>query len=100
MSTPSKPSNEKINNLRKDLDETQRIMKENVQKTVERGVRLEELEDITKDLEANSRSFKKQSKQLRLKMCWQDYKMTIIISLIVLVVLAFFLWLMILAARS
>uniref|UniRef100_A0A8C5BMD7 Vesicle-associated membrane protein 4 n=1 Tax=Gadus morhua TaxID=8049 RepID=A0A8C5BMD7_GADMO len=69
------------------VDEVIDVMQENISKVIERGERLEDLQDKSESLSDNASAFSSRAKQLHRRMWWRDMKMKIIISLVVFAVL-------------
>ncbi|XWV24620.1 hypothetical protein QJ856_gp1165 [Tupanvirus deep ocean] len=81
-------NNEKLHFVQIELDETKDIMKKNIYNLLERGDKIENLHAKTEDLKKNSEDFRLGSRKLKDKMCWQNYKMTVLIVIIILAILA------------
>jgi hypothetical protein len=78
---------QKVDVLKKEIAKTTEIMHENIELTLARGDKLEEMSEKTTILEQESRKFKKSATSLKRQMCWNNWKYTIIIAIIVLIVL-------------
>ncbi|XWV25856.1 vesicle-associated membrane protein 4 isoform X2 [Tupanvirus soda lake] len=81
-------NNEKIQFVQIELDETKDILKKNIYSLLERGEKIENIHVKTEELVKNSEDFKWGSKKLKDRMCWQNYKITIMIVIIILAILA------------
>ncbi|XP_072854351.1 vesicle-associated membrane protein 4 [Pogona vitticeps] len=81
------PKNEKIRHVQNQVDEVIDVMQENITKVIERGERLDDLQDKSESLSDNATAFSNRSKQLRRQMWWRGCKMKIIVALVVVVVL-------------
>lgn len=73
--------------LQNQVHEVTGIMKQNVEKVLERGEKLDDLVDKTDDLQASSNTFKVTSRKISRKMFWRNRKMMIIIAVVSLVVI-------------
>ena len=86
------PSN--LEATRRQVDEVQNIMKENVEKVLERDGKLSQLEDRAERLQEGTEQFHKSSIRIKRKQFWENMKMKIIIGVVVLVIiLVFLIWL-------
>ncbi|KAB0377573.1 hypothetical protein FD755_012017, partial [Muntiacus reevesi] len=56
------------------VDEVIDVMQENITKVIERGERLDELQDKSESLSDNATAFSNRSKQLRRQMWWRGCK--------------------------
>ncbi|KAJ7332753.1 hypothetical protein JRQ81_014933 [Phrynocephalus forsythii] len=81
------PKNEKIRHVQYQVDEVIDVMQENITKVIERGERLDDLQDKSESLSDNATVFSNRSKQLRRQMWWRGCKIKIIVALVVVVVL-------------
>jgi hypothetical protein len=78
-------SYDKMDATRQKLDEVKLTMHKNIEVVIERGQKLEDLEEKAIDLELGATKFKDGSEALKKKMRWQYWRN---VALIVLVVLA------------
>ncbi|XP_060132565.1 vesicle-associated membrane protein 4 isoform X2 [Zootoca vivipara] len=62
-------------------------MQENITKVIERGERLDDLQDKSESLSDNATAFSSRSKQLRRQMWWRGCKMKVIVALVAVAVL-------------
>ncbi|NXP58253.1 VAMP4 protein, partial [Chloropsis cyanopogon] len=69
------------------VDEVIDVMQENITKVIERGERLDDLQDKSDSLSDNAAAFSKRAKHLRRQMWWRDCKMKAIIAMVVLILL-------------
>uniref|UniRef100_A0ABI7WB11 V-SNARE coiled-coil homology domain-containing protein n=1 Tax=Felis catus TaxID=9685 RepID=A0ABI7WB11_FELCA len=65
------PRNDKIKHVQNQVDEVIDVMQENITKVIERGERLDELQDKSESLSDNATAFSNRSKQLRRQMWWR-----------------------------
>eukprot|EP01024_Parvocaulis_polyphysoides_P010491 TRINITY_DN1358_c1_g3_i1.p3 TRINITY_DN1358_c1_g3~~TRINITY_DN1358_c1_g3_i1.p3 ORF type:complete len:101 (-),score=14.47 TRINITY_DN1358_c1_g3_i1:331-633(-) len=75
---------EKTQVVKRQVEEVQRIMADNVQAVMERGEKLNNLEDKTEDLLDQAMLFKKKGAKLRWRMFCQNTKLKIIIGVFIL----------------
>ncbi|KAH3797226.1 vesicle-associated membrane protein 4-like [Dreissena polymorpha] len=78
----------KIGRLRGQVDEVVGVMKENVSRVIERGDRLEDLQDKSDSLANNSDMFRSRAKALHKNMWWKNCKMRMILVLVIIIILA------------
>ncbi|KAJ7396436.1 Vesicle-associated membrane protein 4 [Pitangus sulphuratus] len=69
------------------VDEVIDVMQENITKVIERGERLDDLQDKSDSLSDNAAAFSKRAKHLRRQMWWRDCKMKAIIAMVVVILL-------------
>lgn len=66
-------SNKKIKEMRKDVQETQKIMEDNVEKLIARAELLERLDETTKDLRGHTQQFALNSSELKTSLQTRNY---------------------------
>ncbi|NXJ26129.1 VAMP4 protein, partial [Dicrurus megarhynchus] len=81
------PRNDKIRHVQNQVDEVIDVMQENITKVIERGERLDDLQDKSDSLSDNAAAFSKRAKHLRRQMWWRDCKMKAIIAMVVVILL-------------
>ncbi|KAI8906539.1 hypothetical protein PhCBS80983_g01009 [Powellomyces hirtus] len=69
------------------VDEVIGIMHNNIEKVMQRGERLESLQNKTDDLQQGALQFKRGATKVRRQMWWKDLKLKLIIAAIVIVIL-------------
>jgi len=69
------------------VEEVRGTMAENIAKVLENSEKMEGLVEQTEVLSEQANEFRKKSTQLKKVMCWKDFKMTIMVSLAVVVLL-------------
>ncbi|XP_067085879.1 vesicle-associated membrane protein 4 isoform X1 [Osmerus mordax] len=74
---------DKIKHVQSQVDEVIDVMQENISKVIERGERLEDLQDKSESLSDNASAFSSRAKQMHRRMWWRDTKMKMIIGLVV-----------------
>ncbi|XP_028829676.1 vesicle-associated membrane protein 8 isoform X2 [Denticeps clupeoides] len=84
-SQPSAPN--RINQAQEQVNDVKVILKDNINKVLERGERLDDLIDKTDDLQATADSFQRTSTRVARKLWWKNTKMIIIIVVIVVVII-------------
>lgn len=73
--------------LQNQVGEVTGIMRQNVEKVLERGDKLDDLMDKTDDLQASSNTFKVTSTKLSRKMLWKNRRMMIILAVVTIIVI-------------
>ncbi|KAM6984904.1 vesicle-associated membrane protein 8 [Aplochiton taeniatus] len=84
-SQPPAPST-KLDDVQGQVNEVKVILKDNINKVLERGERLDDLMDKTDDLQATADTFQRTSTKVARKYWWKNTKMMIIIGVIVLII--------------
>ncbi|KAA8589857.1 hypothetical protein FQN60_013222, partial [Etheostoma spectabile] len=81
------PQTDKFKQVQSQVDEVIDVMQENISKVIERGERLDDLQDKSESLSDNASAFSSRAKQLHRRMWWRDTKMKMIIALVVVALL-------------
>uniref|UniRef100_A0A8C7TNB1 V-SNARE coiled-coil homology domain-containing protein n=1 Tax=Oncorhynchus mykiss TaxID=8022 RepID=A0A8C7TNB1_ONCMY len=68
--------NDKIRQVQSQVDEVIDVMQENISKVIDRGERLEDLQDKSESLSDNASAFSSRAKQLHRRMWWRDMKVS------------------------
>lgn len=76
----------KVAAVQRKVDEVKNIMVENIEKVLERGEKIELLVDKTDDLRFQAEKFHKTGRHLRSKMWWQNFKVKILLCIVILVI--------------
>ncbi|XP_056147082.1 vesicle-associated membrane protein 8-like isoform X2 [Lampris incognitus] len=77
----------KVEQVQGQVNEVKVILKDNINKVLERGERLDDLIDKTDDLQATADSFQRTSTRVARKHWWKNAKMMVIVGVIVLVII-------------
>ncbi|KAJ3069980.1 hypothetical protein HDU99_002790 [Rhizoclosmatium hyalinum] len=80
-------SSAKVAQVQAQVQDAVGIMQNNIQKVAERGERLEDLNERSENLASSSQAFRNKSKEVRMKMFWQDAKTRLILGAVALVVI-------------
>ncbi|XP_075266519.1 LOW QUALITY PROTEIN: vesicle-associated membrane protein 8 [Salarias fasciatus] len=86
----------RLDGVQGQVNEVKVILKDNINKVLERGDRLDDLIGKTDDLQATADSFQRTSTRVARKYWWKNIKMMILIGVVVLIILI----LIILAANN
>ncbi|RFU80477.1 synaptobrevin [Trichoderma arundinaceum] len=78
----------KTGNLQRQIDETVKVMHENMNKVAQRGQNLDALQDKTNNLAESAQDFRRGANRVRKQMWWKDMKMRvcIVVGIILLLV--------------
>lgn len=68
----------KIEKIQAELDETKKIMEQNIDKLIERGEKLEALEDKTEQLKTESQAFNQNAVKLKQELQFKNASLTIV----------------------
>lgn len=63
------------------------IMQDNISKVLDRGSKLEDLQDKSEELEMSASHFRSGSRRLQRKMWWQNFRLKLIFAFIVIAIL-------------
>ncbi|XP_020777384.1 vesicle-associated membrane protein 8 isoform X2 [Boleophthalmus pectinirostris] len=86
VQTPSSSSSAKLDHVQGQVNEVKVILKDNINKVLERGDRLDDLIGKTDDLQASADSFQRTSSRVARKYWWKNIKMMILIGVVVLII--------------
>lgn len=81
-------NNEKTRQVQQQVDEVIGIMQNNIEKVMQRGEKLDSLQNKTEDLQQGALQFKKGASRVRREMWLKNLKMKIIIFVIIAILLA------------
>ncbi|MCI4388389.1 hypothetical protein PGIGA_G00085350 [Pangasianodon gigas] len=76
----------KLNQVQEQVNDVKVILKDNINKVLERGERLDDLIEKTDDLQVTADSFQKTSARVSRKYWWKNTKMMIIIGVVVFII--------------
>lgn len=76
-----------VDSLREDVEQVKGQMVENIGKIIERGERLEDLDERTDTLRNRAGQFQVLGTQLKRKFWWQNFRLWIIVIVIIVVIL-------------
>lgn len=85
--TPGSSSPAKLDQVQSQVNEVKVILKDNINKVLERGDRLDDLIGKTEDLRESSDSFKRTSTQVARKYWWKNIKFMIVIGVVAVIIL-------------
>lgn len=85
--SPASGSSAKLDQVQGQVNEVKVILKDNINKVLERGDRLDDLIGKTDDLQASADSFQRTSTRVARKYWWKNIKMMIIIGVIVVIII-------------
>ena len=79
-------TNKSLENIHKQVDETKHLLMNNCNKIIERGEKIDTLDERAAVLNLSSVSFKKNTRKLKNKMWWQE-KRCIFVAIIIIILL-------------
>eukprot|EP00761_Pharyngomonas_kirbyi_P012128 gb/GECH01012155.1/.p1 GENE.gb/GECH01012155.1/~~gb/GECH01012155.1/.p1 ORF type:complete len:209 (+),score=44.73 gb/GECH01012155.1/:1-627(+) len=82
------PQNDKVSKVQSEINEVKDIMRDNIDRVLERGERLEDLSGRAEDLQRSSKMFVGTARKAKRKMCMRNFYITIILIIVILVILA------------
>ncbi|XP_077994977.1 vesicle-associated membrane protein 3-like [Glandiceps talaboti] len=74
--------------LQGDVDEVAGLLRDNIDKVLERGEKLDTMVDRTEDLQAGAEQFQKTSKKVKRAYCFKNVKMTCLLIVVIIVIIA------------
>jgi len=89
MENYNNPNSDRIRGLQSKLDAVKGTMLENIEKVLQRGVKLEEVLEGSERLSQHAVAFRSKSTQLQRQLCRGNVKLTAILVCIVLLVILF-----------
>lgn len=84
---PTSDPPKRLDHVQGQVNEVKVILKDNINKVLERGDRLDDLIEKSGDLQATADSFQRTSTRVARKYWWKNVKLMIIIGIVVLVIL-------------
>jgi len=81
------PSADKINRVKKEIDEVKVVMERNIEKVLDRGEKIEILLSKTEDLSYSSFDFKTAATRTKRKMWWRNKGVCVVLAIVILLVL-------------
>jgi len=83
------PEADRMSKVRGEIDQVKSVMVANIEKVLERGERIELLVEKTETMQQKTFEFRKSSKQLKRAMWWKNFKITVILVIVILVIAYF-----------
>lgn len=80
-------ANDKINRLQDDVNEVTHLLHNNMEKVLERGDKLDNLQARSDYLEAEAKQFKVSSKKIKQKYCCQNARTCLCLIIVIVVIL-------------
>ncbi|XP_013072811.1 vesicle-associated membrane protein 3-like isoform X2 [Biomphalaria glabrata] len=77
-----------LDHLQNEVSEVTSLLKDNVEKVLQRGERIDTLQSRSEDLENNSTQFKRAAVQIKKKMWWKNCKMACILGSVIFLIIA------------
>lgn len=88
MASNSDTKYDKLDQTNRQVKEVTGLLKDNVERVLERGEKIDRLQERSEDLESNAINFQSKSRRLRRKMWCRNCKMNCIIGLVIFGVIA------------
>jgi len=88
----SDPSTDKMEQLQNLISDTMDTTLETLDLVLERGERIESLQDKISNLYTNSVTFKTTARRMKMRFCWKNIKLTLVIVGLVVVILFLIVW--------
>ncbi|KAG7498281.1 vesicle-associated membrane protein 8-like isoform X1 [Solea senegalensis] len=85
--SPATSSPSRMDQVQGQVNEVKVILKDNINKVLERGDRIDDLIGKTDDLQASADSFQRTSTRVARKYWWKNVKLMIIIGIVVLIII-------------
>lgn len=76
-----------------EVNATKNVMINNIDKAMNRGEKLTELEHSSERLQSQAITFRKKATDVKTAYCWQNWKLGIIIGIICAIILGLIIWL-------
>ncbi|XP_068695159.1 vesicle-associated membrane protein 8-like [Montipora capricornis] len=76
-----------ISKVKSEIKGVMGIMQNNISKVLDRGTKLEDLQDKSEDLEMSASHFRSGSRRLQRKLWWQNFRLKLIFAFIFIVIL-------------
>lgn len=80
-------STQKMETIKKQIDDTTAVMSHNIESAMERGERLDDVATKTSNLAEKSKQFQKHTKQVEKNLWYKNMKMTLVLIFIVLIII-------------
>jgi len=95
VSSNEQRSQKKIQEIKNQVSEVSNIMQANIDKLLERGQRMEDLENKSELLSSRSGEFRVFSKRIKKKMWWEHKRLQLIISIaLIIFIVVILIWVM------
>lgn len=78
---------DKLAAIQVEIENTKGVMKSNIEKTINRGEKLEALEDKADTLNNRAKTFQSTARAARRQFCWQNYKYALIIFFVIVLII-------------
>uniref|UniRef100_A0AC35U7A3 V-SNARE coiled-coil homology domain-containing protein n=1 Tax=Rhabditophanes sp. KR3021 TaxID=114890 RepID=A0AC35U7A3_9BILA len=76
----------RVNQLKSQVEEVKNVMNDNIRQIIERGERLEDVENRANNLSASSQTFQMSARSVQRKMWWKNIKWTFIMIVVITLV--------------
>merc|ERR1712113_505369 len=83
----SNMSNDKMQEVQAEIDKTKETVQQGIALAIDRGAKLEDLDEAAQNLSTEANLFNKRAKQTRRHFCLQRWKMIALIAFIIIVLI-------------
>ena len=100
-SRPVKPAEnrEKLDGLKKEVEDVRIIMVNNIEKTIKRGEDLDEMLIKSEELQHSANIFQRASRVLKKKMCCDNFKSGMTLTIVVMVLISLLILIIVLSTK-
>lgn len=77
----SDPKNDKFTAINQSINEVTEVMRDNMDKVLQRGERIDNIHGKSEDLVNQAQTFESKANELKKKLCWRNAKLTIMVCL-------------------
>lgn len=77
----SDPKNDKFTAINQSINEVTEVMRENMDKVLQRGERIDNIHGKSEDLVNQAQTFESKANELKKKLCWRNAKLTVMVVL-------------------
>ncbi|EDO44396.1 predicted protein [Nematostella vectensis] len=86
-STNKPPSDNNISRVKNEIKGVVDVMQTNIAKVLDRGAKLDDLQDKSENLDMNAFQFRSGSRKLQRKLWWQNCRLKIVFAIILIIIL-------------
>lgn len=83
----SDPKNDKFTAINQSINEVTEVMRDNMDKVLQRGDRIDNIHGKSEDLVNQAQTFESKANELKKKLCWRNAKLTIMVVIGVAIVI-------------
>jgi hypothetical protein len=98
-STIPTENKEKLDGLKREVDDVRVIMVNNLEKTLKRGEDIDDMLIKSEELEHSANTFQRASKVLKKKMCCQNFKSSVTLTLVAVILISLLILVIVLSTK-